>query len=264
MRKAILIHWRPEEAAARIPLIEQAGWSVECHSVPDGRLKPLRDAAPQMFVIDLTRLPSHGLAVGNELRRSKATRHIPLVFAGGAPDKVQRVRGALPDAVFCEWNVIGAAMEQALRTAPDEPVVRLSSLGPGYSGTPLAKKLGIKERSALTLLSAPQGFVHKLSLPDSVKVNERPAEGQRVVIFVRDSAELKRGFPKALKSVAQGGGLWIAWPKRASGVQTDINENHVREVGLAHGWVDYKVCAVDETWSGLLFAPQRKIGSKLE
>ena len=259
MRRAILIHWRPEEGAARLPDLEKTGWKAECYSAPGGNLKPLRDDPPSVFVIDLSRLPSHGLEVARALRQSKATRHIPLVFADGAPEKVQRVREALPDAVYCSWDQVGASITEALRSAPEQPVVPVSNPSAGYSGTPLAKKLGIK--TTLALLSAPQGFEHKLALADSVEI---ASPAHRVMLFVRNSAELKRGFPKALKSVAQGGGLWIAWPKKASGIQTDITESDVRDVGLAHGWVDYKVCAVDETWSGLLFAPQRKIGSKLE
>lgn len=264
MRRAILIHWRPEEAVPRLAALRDAGWEAGCYSAPGGNLKPLREHPPEIFVIDLTRLPSHGREVASALRRSKQTRHVPIVFAGGEPEKVERFRQTLPDAVFCEWDGIAAAMTEALRTAPDQPVVRGSSASAGYSGTPLPKKLGIKEGTALTLLNAPQGFRRKLALPDGVEVHERPAEAHRVMLFVRDSAELRRDFQKAADSVAPGGGLWLVWPKKTSGLQTDIGGNDVRETGLALGWVDYKVCAVDETWSGLLFSRQRKIGSKLE
>jgi CheY-like chemotaxis protein len=260
MRRAALIHWRPEDAGEGLSALRAAGWEAGLFTPQGGNLKALRDQPSHAVVIDLTRLPSHGLEVARALRQSKATRHVPLVFAAGAPDKVQRIREVLPDAVYCEWDGIAGALEQALRSAPDQPVVPVSSSGAGYSGTPLTKKLGIKD--TLTLLGAPQGFARKLSLPESVRVFERAAKAHRVILFVRDASELDKGFAKALNSVDAGGGLWIAWPKKASGIQSDIGESDVREAGLAHGWVDYKVCAVDETWSGLLFGPKARAAAR--
>ena len=256
-RRAILIHWRPEEGAARVPALEKAGWNSECYTPQRGNLKPLRDSPPEVFVIDLSRLPSHGHAVGAALRRFLQTRHVPIVFAGGAPDKVSRIREALPDAFYTEWEGIAAAMAEAVRNAPERPVVPDEPLS-GYSGTPLTKKLGIKEGTAVTILNAPQGFLTKLPLPPNVKVQQRAAEAHRVLLFVRDAAGLKRGFSKAAKAVAKGGGLWIVWPKKASGVATDLSEKDVRAMGMGQDWVDYKICAVDETWSGLLFARRGK------
>lgn len=223
-----------------------------------GNLKPLRDSPPQVFLIDLSRQPSNGGAVGAVLRQSKMSRHVPIVFVGGAPEKVARVRETLPDAVYCEWDDIASALKEALRNAPDQPVV--PSTMAGYSGTPLAKKLGIKEGTALTLLNMPQGFLTKLPLPENLSISQRPAKAHRVMLFVRDTAELHRHFDKAVSCVDTGGGLWIAWPKKASGLATDLDANSVRDTGLAAGWVDYKVCAIDETWSGFLFAPQKKSG----
>jgi hypothetical protein len=260
MRRAVLIHWRPEEGAARLGALTAAGWQGECYTPQGGNLKPLRESPPEAFVIDLSRLPSQGWGVGILLRRSSQTRRVPIVFAGGDPAKVERIKKELPDAVYCQWERIADALAEAIRNAPDQPVVPEPMAG--YSGTPLAKKLGIKERTALTLLNAPQGFLQKLSLPGNVKVHQHPAEAHRVMLFVRDAAELKRGFPKAAAIVAKGGGLWIAWPKKASGLAKDLSQKDVRALGMSQGWVDYKVCAVDETWSGFLFAPQKKPASK--
>ncbi len=128
----------------------------------------------------------------------------------------------------------------------------------GYSGTPLVKKLGIKADSTLTLLGEPSGFIATLgTLPDNVKIR-KTAQGNRdlTVWFPRDVAELKR----RIQSLADGvndGGLWIAWPKKTSGVDTDLSDSVVRSTGLAHGIVDYKVCAIDETYSGLKFAMRK-------
>ena len=124
----------------------------------------------------------------------------------------------------------------------------------GYSGTPLAKKLGIKEGHTLALLGAPDGFaaVIETTLPDAVAVRTRATGTADVIVsFHTVRAQLEGRVDALLKVLDVDGGLWIAWPKRASGVATDITEDTVREVFLPLGLVDNKVCAIDETWSGL-------------
>ena len=120
----------------------------------------------------------------------------------------------------------------------------------GYSGTPLPKKLGIKPGHRVLLLSAPEGF--ELDLPDDVKVG-RAARGKADVIvsFHTERADLARRMPTLRDVMEPAAGLWIAWPKRASKVPTDLTENVVRELALANSLVDNKVAALDETWSGL-------------
>jgi hypothetical protein len=118
----------------------------------------------------------------------------------------------------------------------------------GYSGTPLPKKLGIKETSRVRVLGGPKEFGNTLG----VELKAR-GEADVLVLFARGAGELAKAFPKARKDLHKDGGLWIAWPKKASKVATDLNENVVREQGLALGLVDNKVCAIDETWSGLRF-----------
>lgn len=123
----------------------------------------------------------------------------------------------------------------------------------GYSGTPLARKLGIKEGHRVAFPGAPDGFDCLVDpLPDGVDVRAR-ARGPLdvVVLFTRRRAELERRFEALKRALEPSGGLWIAWPKRSSGVDTDLTEDAVREIALANGLVDNKVCAIDETWSGL-------------
>jgi hypothetical protein len=125
----------------------------------------------------------------------------------------------------------------------------------GYSGTPLPKKLGIREGARLALVRAPQGFEHTLgNLPPGVLVHEQ-ARGRLdvIVFFATRRRELERRFPAFARALVPDGGLWVSWPKRTSGVATDVTENVAREVGLAAGLVDNKVCAIDDTWSGLRF-----------
>lgn len=124
----------------------------------------------------------------------------------------------------------------------------------GYSGTPLAKKLGIKPAMRLALLNAPEDFEATLALPDDVRVLRAVRAPLDVaVLFTPQRAALERRFAAVAQALAPAGGLWVAWPKRASGVATDLTETAVREIGLATGLVDNKVCAIDEVWSGLRF-----------
>jgi hypothetical protein len=128
--------------------------------------------------------------------------------------------------------------------------------GSGYSGTPLPRKLGIKPEARLALVNAPDGFDDTLGeLPPGVIVRRRAAaiRFDVIVAFCRDRAQLKRGLPRWRAALDDAGGLWIAWPKRASGIDTDLGDGVVRELGLAAGLVDNKVCAIDATWSGLRF-----------
>ena len=123
----------------------------------------------------------------------------------------------------------------------------------GYSGTPLVTKLGIKEASTLVLVAAPDGFDDTLGeLPPAVRVRRRlQGHADVAVCFVRRRAELDRRIDALGRSIHPEGAVWIAWPKKASKVPTDMTEDVVREVVLPRGLVDVKVCAIDEVWSGL-------------
>jgi hypothetical protein len=125
----------------------------------------------------------------------------------------------------------------------------------GYSGTPLPKKLGIKEGARVALIEAPEGFPSLLQpLPGPVSFVDGPrASFDVAVAFFTRAADLSRRFPSLVKRLEPSGGLWVAWPKKSSGVSTDLDENRIRELGLATGLVDNKVCAIDDVWSGLRF-----------
>lgn len=131
---------------------------------------------------------------------------------------------------------------------------------PGYSGTPLPRKLGIKEGHHVAFLDAPRDFDRTLGpLPDGVTVKSR-ARGPLdvIVFFTRRRAELERRFASLARALDPAAGLWIAWPKKASGAEGDLDQSIVMEVGLAAGLVDNKVCSIDETWSGLRFVIRRR------
>ena len=131
----------------------------------------------------------------------------------------------------------------------------------GYSGTPLAKKLGIVEESSVAVVSAPDDF-RELLAPIPAGVTFRSSLRGRadvVVFFTTRRAEFARRIESAGRTIFPAGGLWIAWPKRASGVATDMTEDVVRDVALPLGLVDNKVCAIDETWSGLRLVWRREL-----
>ena len=130
----------------------------------------------------------------------------------------------------------------------------------GYSGTPLPKKLGIKEGSRVALVNAPRDFQSELGeLPDGVKFLKPTTKSLDIIIFfVLSERVLARDFAKLAERLVANGMIWIAWPKKSSGVITDLAEGRVRQIGLDAGLVDVKICAVDDTWSGLKFVYRLK------
>jgi len=258
MSRVLLIHWNADEATERVERLRKAGYTAEFHADQDGTsFRTIRDAPPDAFVIDLSRLPSQGRDVGVWLRRQKSTRFVPLVFVGGEPIKVARAEKLLPDAEFTEWSRIRGALRKALENPPIDPAV--PNVMQGYSGTPLPKKLRIKEGTRLALLGAPDDFERTLGdLPPAVAI-KRQARGKNdiVMLFATSRADMIRRFGAAERAMAEGGGMWIAWPKKSSGLATDLTQNEVRRYGLDSGLVDYKIAAIDATWSGLLFARRK-------
>ncbi len=130
----------------------------------------------------------------------------------------------------------------------------------GYSGKPVPKKLGLTEGQRVAFLHAPENWDSLIGpMPADVKRFNKLADNlDLAVLFVTERAVLAKAFPKLTKHMAIGGVIWVSWPKKAAKVTTDIDENVVREVGLATDWVDVKVCAVSEVWSGLKFLRRRK------
>jgi len=131
---------------------------------------------------------------------------------------------------------------------------------PGYSGTPLPKKLGIKDGFQVRLIEAPPEVVAELkpSLENCDLTRNAKAPLDFAMLFTKSAASLKKEFPRITKNLAPAGMLWISWPKKTSGVPTDLTENIIREIGLAAGLVDVKVCAVTDVWSGLKFVRRLK------
>jgi hypothetical protein len=124
----------------------------------------------------------------------------------------------------------------------------------GYSGTPLVKKIGIKSGNRLALVGAPKGFEKELEgLAADVKFVSERAEAEVAIVFAVSAKTFEKRFAAAAQRMTTAGMIWAAWPKKASGIETDLVESRVRDFGLAIGLVDIKVCAINDTWSGLKF-----------
>ena len=130
----------------------------------------------------------------------------------------------------------------------------------GYSSTPLAKKLGIKESSRIALINAPKDFLQVLGeLPHNAEIVRRVTKPLDIaLLFVRTERVLLRDFEKLSAKLASNGMIWVAWPKKSSGVATDLSFDRVQRIGLDAGLVDVKICAIDDVWSGLKFVYRLK------
>lgn len=248
-----LVHWDPVDARDRLAALTALGHEAAYQPDLTGTplLRALRGSAADLFVLDLSRRPSHAREIALALRSSPATRHRPLVFAGGEPAAVVRMRELLPDAVYTTWGRMRTALPKALRTAPATPVTPADRL---FADRTLAQKLGVARGEKVSAVGAPPGFAALLGpLPDGARLTaEASARAQRFIWFVRTRRELDLALGR-LAALVTTQVAWVAWPKAASGLKTDLNGNDVRESGLACGLVDFKVCSIDPTWSGLAF-----------
>jgi hypothetical protein len=132
----------------------------------------------------------------------------------------------------------------------------------GYSKTPLWKKLGYKDKLAAYVEGASSDYIAVLELPGQINVRwaKRPVKGVEFVhLFTKSKRELRAKLPGIRKLIADDGAIWVSWPKKSSGVTTDLTEDVVREIALPLGLVDVKVCAVDEVWSGLKLMIRRTL-----
>ncbi len=131
----------------------------------------------------------------------------------------------------------------------------------GYSGTPLPKKIGLKEGGTLTLIGAPKGIDALFDpLPPQARLMTRQsAQMALALLFCADQAALSRHFSDVTAKMREDGALWVAWPKKSSALFRDLTEDGIRTVVLPSGWVDVKVCAIDADWSGLKLMKRREL-----
>ncbi len=257
MKKVRLIHWNKAEAEKKAALIRKNEYDVIFEQLDRTGLNHLKKNPPDVVIIDLDRMPSQGRDLAITIRKFKTTRYVPIIFMQGDPKKIVSIQKILPDAHYSTWKVIKSALKQAILHPPQRPVVP-NSVFEGYKGTPLPKKLGIKKESVVILTGAPKGIETTLEpLPPGVTLRRR-AQGKCDLIlwFVKSIKEMEQKLKK-MGDLAGKDGLWIIWPKKTSSIASDLNQTIVREKGFAAGLVDYKVCAIDNIWSGLKFTKRK-------
>jgi hypothetical protein len=240
--------------------LREAGFKVDGSRLNTSRLiGTIKEHTPAAIVIDLDRLPSHGRAVAAALRSSASTRGIPIVFAGGIEQKIAAAREELPDAIFAPWKTIVTAIRRALKTQLANPAKPRTYME-RYTGAGLARKLGLQTAIPCALIGAPEGFEEAIEgLPQDFAFQSRIAAGTKLVIwFVRTSAEMVFAAERASFHMPVGASVWIVYPKRSGSLRCDFVATDVRESALSVGLVDYKICAVDDDWTGMKFARRKK------
>jgi len=254
-----LVSFDAGAASARQRELEKAGFKVVAGPAPTKQIgRHFLDLAPAAVVFDLDKTPSHSRVVAVLLRTTKMTRMIPLVFAGGVEEKIARIRAEMPDACFTNWKNAARAIERYLKSGPADPIQPPAYMDQ-FAGSGAIKKLGWKPRMRVAMLGAPDGFAESLGdLPEAIEIGDRlRRDSQLALWFVRSRVELESEIGFLSARLPEECGLWIVHPKQSSGMKPDFNQNHVRVVALASGLVDYKVCAIDDTWSGLKFARKK-------
>jgi hypothetical protein len=252
-----LIHWNAEEAKERARRLQALGYQVVHSMMNPVGLREMRQNPPDAIVIDLSRLPSQGRDLGMNIRKYKSTRHVPLVFIGGDPEKVKAIKKVLPDATYTSWEGIKYSLEHTIENPPSDPVAP-ASVFDVYKGTPLQTKLGLKPNSVVALIGAPEGFDETLGeLPEGVTVRKQTRGNADLTLwFTKSKQDLEKRIEKMVQFIGEGY-LWIIWPKKVSKVKTDLSQVVVRKIGLDSGLVDFKICSVDATWSGLCFTRRK-------
>jgi len=254
-----LIHWNQTEAKQKAQILQSAGYTVNYEPLTPQRLKELKNNPPDAIVIDLTRLPMQGRDIAITIRHNKATHSVPIVFVEGDPQKLVHVKTQLPDATYTDYKQIQSTLKQTLAHPPKVTVVP-TSIFEQYKDTPLAKKLGIKPNTTIALINPPQDFIKTLGkLPKGTIMTKTPNEKPHIVIwFTKTWKDLETDITKIATPLTPAAKLWIAWPKKqAIEIATDLTQATVRKTGLAHGLVDYKICAINKTWSALLFTKRK-------
>jgi CheY-like chemotaxis protein len=217
-------------------------------------VKSIRHNQPDAVVIDLTRLPSHGRDAALAIRRTKYSRHIPIVFVDGEPEKVEAVRKQLPDATFTTRKQLCSRIRAACANPVANPIAPPGVMEQ-YASRTKAQKLGIKEGSTVAVVDPPRDYEAVLGdLPEGVELFENPASAHPVTLwFVRDPEAYLRG-PGRMRAIAGKTKLWVVRPK---GPRSRLNEKVLRAAGNEVGLVDYKICAIDEQWTGMIFARRK-------
>jgi CheY-like chemotaxis protein len=255
MPRVRLFHWRAAEADAVIESLRSARHEVDYDERAQDSVREMRRRMPDVVVIDLSRLPSRGRDVAAFLRARKTMRHIPIVFVNGTEERVEAIRQSIPDAVYVSVAKLRSAVRQAAANRPVDPVVPQTMME-RYATRTTAQKLGIREDSTVAVIDPPRNYDIGLERDTGVSEWYGPPDGVPADItlwFVHDAAACIEALPD-MRKIAARTRLWIVWRKGS-----DVKQPFLRESAAAVGLVDYKICAVDRTWSAMLFARKKPV-----
>jgi CheY-like chemotaxis protein len=251
-----VIHWKPEEAGELVEACHAAGFEAECNPSPDGTsvTRLFRARVPDAVVIDLNRLPSHGREVGVWLRQTKKTRHVPIVYVDGEPDKVERIRSMLPDATFTTAARVRAALKSAVRAGVSAPSVPPPAIE-RFGGRSAAQKIGIKPEMRVGVIDPAADYEALLgALPDGVELIEDPAKPQPLTLWFVHSFDGLMNSLDAMRRLAPRTHLWVVWRK---GGNREVTFYSILTAGSEVGLALSKLCAVNTQWSAVWLVPRR-------
>ncbi len=255
MPRVCHFHWKAEEAKPLMTVLQAAGFSVDYHERM-ASYREVRDQAkpPDAIVIDLSRLPSHGRELGVFFRASKSTRHVPLIFVGGEPEKVERIRKLLPDATYTPAARIRTALKAAMRNPPTTPV-RPAQMMERWGNRTIAQKLGIAKDSRVAVIDPPHGYAQSIGeIPEGADYIEDSTGNCTIALwFVHGVPEFHAALLR-MRKLAAGSRLWILWRKNK---KDGLDGNMIRQSAADVGLVDYKICSFSESWSGMVFAVKK-------
>jgi hypothetical protein len=260
MPRVRVIHWKASEAGPLLDVCRAGGFDVEFDDIPGPDLaRTIRHRQPDAVVIDLTRMPSHGREMGIAIRRTKFSRHIPIVFVGGEPDKVAGIREFLPDAAYTTLGRLCSRLKTILARPPANPIAPPSVME-RYGDRSKAQKLGIRAGSTVAVMDPPRDYAAALGeMPEDVTMLENPDDAQPVTLwFVRDPEAFRMAL-RPMRMLAPKTRLWILWPK---GAASGLTQHVVRELANEIGLVDYKICGINERWSAMVFALRKAAANK--
>jgi len=258
MKIVKLLSWH-EDVITKAASLKRHGLTIDLAplirtSAVVGELAHLNPAA---LVFDLDKLPSRSREIALILRSSRSAHHIPILFAGGSPEKTKRIRFENPDATYASWHETPCALAALLLHPPETPSITPPR---DYSAPPLAKKLGMGASMEVALIAAPYGFKELLGdLPESTTLLPvlRPTTAL-ALCFIRSLEDLVSTLDLITLRLPKSASVWIIHPKRTGKHHVDFNQNDIRDESLAAGLVDYKVCSINEEWSALKFAWRKR------
>jgi hypothetical protein len=247
-KRVALISWNSQLAEEHRKLLEEAEFVVEpLIARGSGMIGKMAAAAPVAIVIDLDSKPAYGREAAIVLRNSKTTRRFPLIFAGGAAEKIPAIRAEIPDAVYCAWDEIRAGVKRGIAHAPVQPV-RPRGRGEGaVMGPVLAKKMRIHAGMRVTIVGDVIGLGRRLGMEYEEQVHPHT---ELALTVVRTAREMEDAFEMLAAQLPSKAVIWILYPKQSGGLKSDFTLMDVLARGQAFGFSGFMTCAVDTEWSG--------------